>query len=161
MSAGSLALARVVHVIGVVLWIGGVAFVTTVLIPALRREPSGEERLRLFEALEGRFSLQARAVTLMTGVAGFYMVQGLDGWGRYQDLSFWWVHLMTLVWLVFTLVLFVLEPLFLHRWFKEFAERDADRAFRLLHRFHVLLLTVSLIAIAGAVAGVRGFGGLG
>jgi len=135
MSAWSLALARVIHVVGIVFWIGGVAFVTTIVIPALRRLPSGEERLR----------------------AGVYMVQGLDAWGRYLDLSFWWFHLMTLVWLVFTVVLFVLEPLFLNRWFKSFAERDSDRAFRLLHRFHVLLLTVSLIAIAGAVAGVRGF----
>lgn len=161
MSAGSLAVARVVHVIGVVLWIGGVAFVTTVVIPTLRRVPGGEERLRLFEAIEGRFSVQARAVTLLTGVAGFYMMQGLGAWDRYQDLSFWWVHLMTLVWVVFTLVLFVLEPLFLHRWFKAFARRDSDRAFRVLHRFHVLLLTLSLIAIAGAVAGVRGFLRLG
>jgi len=29
--------ARVVHVLGVVLWIGGVALVTTVLLPATRR----------------------------------------------------------------------------------------------------------------------------
>jgi uncharacterized membrane protein len=157
MSAGSLAIARVLHVIGVVLWIGGVAFVTTVVIPTLRQLPSSEERLRLFEALEGRFSLQARVVTLVTGLAGFYMMQGLGAWGRYQDPSFWWTHLMTFVWLVFTLVLFVLEPLFLHRWFREVAERDSGRAFRLLHRFHVLLLTISLVAIAGAVAGVRGF----
>ena len=161
MSAGSLAFARVLHVLGVVLWIGGVAFVTTVLIPALRRMRNGEERLRLFEAIEGRFAVQARVVTLVTGIAGFYMMQGLDAWGRYQDPSFWWVHLMTVVWFVFTLVLFVLEPLFLHRWFRDFAERDSDRAFRLLHRFHVVLLTVSLIAIAGAVAGVRGFLRLG
>ena len=157
MSAGSLAFARVLHVIGVVVWIGGVAFVTTVVIPMLRRLPSGEERLRLFEAIEGRFALQARAVTLITGVAGFYMMQGLGMWSRYQDPEYWWIHLMTLVWLVFSLVLFVLEPLFLHRWFKAFAERDSDRAFRLLHRFHGLLLTVSLVAITGAVAGVRGF----
>ena len=161
MSAGSLAFARVLHVVGVVLWIGGVAFVTTVVIPMLRRLPSGEERLRLFEAIEGRFSIQARVVTLVTGITGFYMLQGFDAWDRYQDLSFWWVHLMTLVWLVFTLVLFILEPLFLHRWFKAFAERDSEGAFRLLHRFHVLLLAVSLIAIAGAVAGVRGFLRLG
>ena len=108
-----------------------------------------------------RFSVQARAATLVTGVSGFYMIQGFGAWGRYQDLSFWWVHLMTVVWLVFTLVLFVLEPLFLHQWFKEFAERDSDRAFRLLYRLHVLLLTVSLIAIVGAVAGVRGYLRLG
>ncbi|MDP6018263.1 MAG: hypothetical protein QGI32_19355 [Candidatus Latescibacteria bacterium] len=127
------------------------------MIPTLRRLPSGAERLRLFEAMEGRFSLQARAVTLVTGGAGFYMMVGLDAWSRYLDPSLWWTHLMTFVWLVFALVLFVFEPLFLHRWFKEFAERDSDRAFRLLHRFHVLLLTLSLLAIAGAVAGVRGF----
>ena len=157
MSAGLLTFARVLHVVGVVLWIGGVAFVTTVVIPTLRRVPDGEERLRLFQAIEGRFSVQARVVTLVTGVAGFYMLQGLDAWGRYQDPSFWWIHLMTLVWIVFTLVLFVLEPLFLRDRFTTFAERDSDGAFRLLHRLHALLLTLSLIAIAGGVAGVRGF----
>jgi uncharacterized membrane protein len=161
MSPESLAFARVVHVIGVVLWIGGVAFVTTVVIPTLRRVPGGGERLRLFEAIESRFSGQARAVSLVTGTAGFFMMQGLNAWGRYQDLSFWWIHLMTLVWLVFTLVLFIFEPLFLHQWFRDFAERDSDRAFRLLHRFHVVLLTLSLIAVAGAVAGVRGYLRLG
>jgi uncharacterized membrane protein len=156
-SAGSLALARAIHVVGVVVWIGGVSFVTTILIPALRREPDPSERLRLFEAMEGRFSVQARWVTALTGIAGFFMMQGLGAWSRYLDPSFWWIHLMTAVWAVFTLVLFVLEPLFLHRWFRGFAEREPDRAFRLLQRFHVLLLTVSLIAVAGAVAGVRGF----
>lgn len=157
MSAGSLAVARVLHVVGVVLWIGGVAFVTTVVIPTLRREPDAAERLRLFEAIENRFSIQARVVTLVTGIAGFFMLHGLNAWQRYQDPSFWWVHLMTLVWLMFTLVLFAFEPLFLRRWFEDFARRDSDRAFRLLHRFHVVLLTLSLIAIAGGVAGVRGF----
>jgi uncharacterized membrane protein len=143
--------------LGIVLWIGGVAFVTTVVIPTLRRLPNGEERLSLFEAIEGRFSVQARVVTVVTGIAGFYMIQGLNAWGRYADPSYWWFHLMTVVWLVFTVVLFVLEPLFLNRWFKAYAQHDSDGAFRLLHRFHVLLLTVSLIAIVGAVAGVRGF----
>ena len=41
--------ARILHVIGVVLWIGGVAFVTTVLIPALRSLPDEKERFKLFE----------------------------------------------------------------------------------------------------------------
>ena len=49
----------------------------------------------------------------------------------------------------------------LMRPFSAFARRDSDRAFRLLQRFHVLLLTLSLIAIAGGVAGVRGFLTLG
>jgi len=156
-SPGWLAFARVLHVIGVVLWIGGVAFVTTVVIPALRRLPSHHERFALFEAIEGRFAAQARLTTLMTGISGFYLLYGFNAWGRYLDPGFWWVHLMTFVWLVFTLVLFVLEPFFLDDWFRRLAERDSEKAFRILHRFHVLLLGLSLIAVLGAVAGVRGF----
>ncbi len=35
-----LALARVVHLLGVVLWIGGVAMITTILLPAIAKMPS-------------------------------------------------------------------------------------------------------------------------
>ena len=65
---GLFILARVVHVLGVVLWIGGVAFVTTVLLPALRRTADPARRLALFEELEGRFAFQARIVTVLTGL---------------------------------------------------------------------------------------------
>ena len=61
------------------------------------------------------------------------------------------------MWLAFTIVLSILEPAFLHRKFAELATRDSDRAFRLLQRMHWILLTLSLVAILGAVAGSRGF----
>ncbi len=32
-----LAIARILHILGVVLWIGGVAFVTTVLLPTVKQ----------------------------------------------------------------------------------------------------------------------------
>jgi uncharacterized membrane protein len=38
-------LARAIHVIAVVFWIGGVAMVTTVLLPAVRRFKSSDERV--------------------------------------------------------------------------------------------------------------------
>jgi hypothetical protein len=53
--------------------------------------------------------------------------------------------------------LFVLEPLFLHRWFVAAAKRDSERAFRLLQNMHWVLLTLSVAAIVGAVAGSRGY----
>lgn len=152
-----LVIARIIHVLSVVLWIGGVAFVTTVLIPAVRRLPSERDRVELFETLEGRFSLQARFTTLLAGGSGFYLLYAMDAWGRYLDPAFWWVHLMTFVWAVFSLVLFVLEPLFLNRFFVEQAKRDSERAFRFLQIMHWVLLTLSLIAILGAVAGTRGY----
>ena len=149
-------LARALHVVGVVLWIGGVAFVTTTLIPSLRKMVDTDKRLILFEQLEGKFAFQARIVTLVTGLTGFYMLEYMHAWERYQQIQFWWLHLMTLIWLIFTLVLFVLEPLVLHRRFKLMATENSDRAFALLHRMHKILLALSLITVFGTVAGVHG-----
>jgi uncharacterized membrane protein len=153
----SIVLARVVHVLSIVLWIGGVAFVTTVLIPAIRKLPNGAARIELFEQLESRFAWQARITTMLAGASGLYMIHAMGAWNRYLDPAYWWVHLMTFVWIAFTVVLFALEPLFLHRWFISAAKRDSERTFRLLHRLHWLLLTLSVVAIVGAVAGSRGF----
>lgn len=149
-------LARALHVLGVVLWIGGVAFVTLVLLPALRRLDQPGQRLALFEALEGRFSFQAKFSTVLTGLSGVYMLHFLNAWARYQQAEFWWIHLMTVVWLLFTLVLFVFEPLFLHRWFHRLAVRDEHLAFRWVLRMHVVLLTLSLVAVLGGVLGAHG-----
>jgi len=70
-------------------------------------------RLELFEQLEGKFAFQARFVTLMTGLSGYFMVDYMGAWGRYQQSPFWWVYLMILVRGIFTFVLFVLESLVL------------------------------------------------
>ncbi|ATE59672.1 hypothetical protein [Thauera sinica] len=150
-------LARALHVLGVVLWIGGVAFVTTVLLPAVRRLKAPAERVDLFEAVEGRFAMQARGTTLLVGATGFYMTHAWNLWERFLDPAFWWMHAMVAVWALFTLMLFVAEPLFLHRWFRESARRDPERTFRRIVRLHVFLLSVSLLTVLGAVAGSHGW----
>ncbi len=149
--------ARAIHVVGVVLWIGGVAFVTMVLIPALIKLQDDELRIDLFEKLEIRFAFEARIVTLITGASGFYMVYVMDAWNRYQQFSYWWMHLMTFIWAIFTLILFVLEPLVLHRVFKEQAAKHGVNTFVWMCRLHIVLLSLSLLAVLGAVAGSHGF----
>ena len=57
--------------LGVILWIGGVLFVTTVLIPSVRQMKDPAERVAFFEVVEGRFAWQARVTTLLTGLSGF------------------------------------------------------------------------------------------
>lgn len=150
-------LARVVHVIAVILWIGGVAMVTTVIIPAVKRLKSKEDQIKTFEQIEGRFALQAKITTLLTGITGFYMLYAIDGWDRYFDFKFWWLHAMTLVWILFTLVLYVLEPLVLHKLFKQYAEENPKKTFSIMHKFHWFLLALSLITTAGVVAGSHGW----
>ena len=141
----------------VVLGIGGVAMVTTVLLPAIRNLASDEEKLPLFEKIESRFSLQAKVTTLLTGLSGFYMLHVLDAWSLYTEPRFWWIHAMTLVWVIFTLILFVIEPLFMHRWVRNSATQNPARTFAKLQLMHVILLLVSLVTIAEAVDGSQGW----
>jgi len=150
-------LARVLHVLAVILWIGGVAMVTTVIIPAVKKIASKEEQLNTFEELEGRFAIQAKITTLITGITGFYMMYELDAWDRYLDIKYWWVHGMTIMWFIFTLVLYVLEPLLLHKLFKKQVDKNPEKAFAIIHRAHWVLLLLSLITTAGAVAGSHGW----
>jgi hypothetical protein len=63
---------------------------------------------------------------------------------------------MVLVWVVFTLMLFVAEPLFLHRWFLIKATEMPESTFRLIERLHWILLTISVLTVLGAVAGSHG-----
>lgn len=152
-----LVLARALHVLGVVVWIGGVALVTTVLLPAVRRFKDPTERVGFFETVEGRFARQARWSTVVVGLSGFYMTWALDLWDRFAHVEWWWMHAMVLVWALFSLMLFVLEPWFLHRWFRERARRAPETTLALIERLHWFLLTISLITVAGAVAGSHGW----
>lgn len=148
-------LARVLHVLAVVHWIGGVAMVTLVILPQMRALPPAD-RVATFEQLEGRFGAQAKLSTLVAGLSGLWMLWLTDGWGLFLIPSYWWLHLMVAVWAVFTLVLFVLEPLFLHRWFHARATHDPEGTFALVLRLHRALLTLSALAVAGAVQGAHG-----
>lgn len=152
-----LALARALHVLAVLLWIGGVAFVTTVLLPAIRRELPEAERVAFFERVEGRFAAQARATTLVAGVSGLWLVGRLELWDWFLDPGSWWMHAMVLTWLVFTAMLFVLEPLVLHRWLRGRAGRDPAGTFDLVLRLHRALLALGLVTLLGAVAGSHGW----
>ena len=68
----------------------------------------------------------------------------------------WWLWLMIFVWAIFSLVLFILEPLILHRWFHQQAEKNNDRAFFFLQLMHRVLLSVSLVTVFAGIAGAHG-----
>jgi uncharacterized membrane protein len=150
------AFARALHVLAVVVWIGGVAFVTTVALPSVRRHLPPAQRLAFFDRIERRFAWQARATTLLAGFTGFWMTHRFGLWPRFAQVDFWWMHAMVLVWALFTLMLFVLEPLVLHRWLETRNARDPEGTFALVQRVHWVLLVASLIAVLGATAGSHG-----
>ncbi|HUN98054.1 MAG TPA: hypothetical protein VMU69_17705 [Bradyrhizobium sp.] len=80
-------LARTLHVLFVVIWIGGVAMATTVVLPAVGRGDPGGDRLKAFQTIERRFVWQARVAVLIVGLSGLYMTARLGRplLGRRQD----------------------------------------------------------------------------
>lgn len=150
-----LAWARAVHVASVVVWIGGVALITTILLPLLRRlEPA--ERLALFRAIQGRFIWQARIALLLVLLSGLYMLWRLDLWPHFADPAFWWLHAMVGLWAIFALLLFIGEPIFFRKRLDRRALEDPVTSFARLQAMHWLLLILALITIFGAVAGSAG-----
>jgi hypothetical protein len=148
--------ARALHVVFMVLWIGGVAFVTTVLLPAVRRLKAPQERMQLFDRIERHFAAQARISTAIVGMTGFYMLYRFDMWDRFRHAGFWWIHAMVAVWFIFTAMLFILEPLVLHRWLLEQSVLRPEVTFNRLEWLHRILLFISLVTVLGAVMGSHG-----
>jgi uncharacterized membrane protein len=150
-----LTLARTLHVLAIVLWIGGVAFVTLIILPAALAIEDPAQRTAFFRRAEHKFAAQARLTTLVAGASGLYMLWALDAWDRFSSLTFWWGYAMVLVWLIFTVMLFVLEPLVLKKTMPAQMARDPDGTLRKILRVHQVLLALSLITIAGAIYGAH------
>jgi uncharacterized membrane protein len=102
-----LALARALHVLAVTHWVGDLAFVTLVVLPLAIRD----ETPKLFEAVERRFGAQVRISVLLAGASGLWMAWRLDLWGRFLDITYWWMGAMAGLWGLFMLTLFGVEPL--------------------------------------------------
>jgi uncharacterized membrane protein len=150
-------IARALHVLAVVIWIGGVAMATTVALPAVRHGELGSDKFQAFQAIEHRFAWQVRTAIIVVGLTGFYMTWRLDLWDRFRTVGFWWMHAMVCLWLLFAFVLFIAEPFILHRHFRGWATARPEVAFAWLHRAHWVLLALSVVTILGAVAGSQGW----
>lgn len=150
-------LARALHVLSIVFWIGGVGFVTTVLLPHVRRTRPPEDRLRYLEEFERRFAVQARGFVLLVGLTGLYMVMRLGLWPAFRISAYWWLHAMVVLWAIYAFMLFVAEPIFLNRWLKSCAKVSPESTFRFVERLHWLLMTLSAITVLAAVAGAHGW----
>lgn len=149
-----LALARALHVLAVIHWIGGLAFVTLVLLP-LARSQAGVQGAALLKGVQVRFAAQVRVSVPLVGATGFWMVSRMDLWSRFRDPTFWWMDAMVGLWLVFMLMLFIVEPLF-HRLVERRLWKQPQDALASISRIHVILLACAALTAGGAVAGAHG-----
>jgi hypothetical protein len=75
------------RIAAVVHWIGGLAFVTLIVLPLGKiRSTAGKGH-----AVERRLSAQVRFSIPVAGAIGLWMTYRMDLWGRSVDPQFWWM----------------------------------------------------------------------
>jgi uncharacterized membrane protein len=107
-------------------------------------------------SLNPRSPPQARSAVLLVLLSGLYTLYRYDLWDRFAEARYWWMHLMVAVWLLFAALLFVLEPLVVHRVIDRHATIAPEAALRLMLRLHDAMLALALLAIFAGVAGAHG-----
>ena len=156
-SMNDLTIARAIHIVSVVIWMGGVTFVTLILIPTLRRTSFHVDQLAIFNVIENQFANIARVMVLLAGISGFYMTYRLNAWNRFTEIQYFWMHAMVFVWILFFLALFIVEPFFLKDHGKMVKNGHNITNLQKTQIVHAIILLLSLVTIIASVLGAHGF----
>jgi len=149
------ALLTALHVLSIVLWIGGVAFVTIIVFPMIMRMENSLEKVLFFQGVEHRFAKIAKASVTIAGITGLWLLYTTGEW----RILFTWTGigptLMLIVWTLYVVIL-----LFEGRLFKAIfggeAQHDTSKIFFRLTVFHWFILGMSLLAVAVGVWAAHG-----
>ena len=139
-----------IHVLGVVVWIGGVAFVTIIVFPMLLRMEGSLEKMLLFQGIEHRFAKIAKISVAVVGITGAWMLQITGEWRTLFSAGGIGPTLMLIVWIFYMLVLLFEARLF-KVLFRGEAQQDTSRVFFRLSAFHWVVLGLSLLAVGVGV----------
>lgn len=154
LTMNSLTIARAFHILSIVIWIGGVSFVTVIILPAIKSQFGYTQQESIFQLVETRFAKLAKWMVVIAGISGFYMVHQLDIWDRFLSIRFFWMHAMVLVWSLFMLALFIIEPILAMKHGKH--SPNPKNSLRITLRLHIILLTISLLTVFVSVLGAHG-----
>ena len=140
-------IALAIHILSIVVWIGGVAFVTLVTFPMIMRVEKSLEQVLMFQGVEHRFSKIAKVMIILAGLSGLILIKekGLS--------SAAWI--MIFVWAFYASLIFGLERIIFKKLFGRPSDQlDTKKVFNTLQAFHWFVLTMSFLAIvAGVYAG--------
>jgi uncharacterized membrane protein len=136
----------VFHVLAVVIWIGGVAFVTMIVFPMIIRMENSIEKVIFFQGVEHRFARIAKICVLIVGITGFWLLYLMGQWSILFQPEGIGPTLMIIVWSFYGFVLFFEGKLF-KAIFRGEAQQDTAKVFLRLTVFHWIVLGLSLLAV--------------
>ena len=134
------------HVVSIVMWIGGVAFVTIIVFPLIARMTGSFEAVMLFQGIEHRFARHVRLYVALAGITGFLALylEGLEG--LLFTVQGAGITIMLIAWAIYVIVL-----LFEKKIFKELFGKpekfEVKKVFTGLAVFHWFILGLSLLAV--------------
>lgn len=139
-----------IHVLSVVIWIGGVAFVTAIILPVLGRMEDSMAKVSFFIGFERRFQLLAKILVVIVGTTGiilFFYRGGFFNISSEETILFGYKFF---VWLFYFVLLFGAEKRLMSTLVS--SKTPPEKAFKRLSIFHWIVLILSLLAI---IAGIR------
>ncbi len=140
----------IIHVICVIIWIGGVAFVTTVIFPMVYRTEGSLEKALLFQGVEHRFAGMVKWLIAVVGVTGFWLLLVKYGLGILLQTRGIGIVIMLFAWALYTTVLLSERKIF-GRIFADPEKIDMNKALKMINVMHWFLLVISFSAVAGGV----------
>lgn len=155
-------LMHIIHLLTVIIWIGGLVFVTGIVLPMAIKTPDALQKVLTFQRIEHRFAPLAKVYNIITGISGFVMVY-LMGWHKlYFTKAGIPLTFMTAVWVFWFVMLIGLEPIvikkMLNKMMQEGSKMDIDAVFGKLKKLHWVMVAISLAAsAAGAIVAHGGY----
>ncbi len=145
-----LALLLIIHVICVIIWIGGVSFVTTVIFPMMYQTEGSLEKALMFQGVEHRFAGMVRWLIGIVGITGFWLLVAKYGFGILAQRRGLGIVIMIVAWALYTTVL-VSERKVFGKIFADPEKINMDQALRIINVMHWFLLTISFAAVAAGI----------
>lgn len=148
---------RALHVLFVVFWLGGVFFVTLVLLPALKPY-NNEVRATWFKTLENRFACIARFSVVMVLLTGLLLLHAVGFWQNPVSKQWFALYCMMALWSLFAFVLFIAEPFLLPRLLPRIVRRYPDFVFpyRWICVMHYVLSVLSILVVVISILHAHG-----
>jgi uncharacterized membrane protein len=140
----------IIHIMDVIIWIGGVAFVTTVNFPLMYQTEGSLEKALLFQRVEHRFAGMVKWLIAIVGITGFWLLYARYGFAIFAQEHGLGVSIMIFAWALYTVVLLSMRIIF-GKIFADPEKIEMNNAIRIINRMHWALLVISFSAVAGGV----------
>lgn len=151
---------HIIHLLTTILWVGGLAFITILILPMVVKMPDALQKVLLFQRIEHRFAPIARYYTAIVGASGFVMFYLMDLQGVVFEKEGRFLLFMIIIWIFWVIMLFGLEPLIIKKMLDSMARQgeadgkklDIEDVFNKMNKLHWVLLALSLSAASsGAI----------